>query len=73
MSKFLLLGVQYTDSFLSAPAAKAVEYQRVKFNATMGEGSPYVGFGPEVDKAWHAISYDSECSSRQGNRETNSW
>jgi hypothetical protein len=26
----------------------------------MGEGSPYVGSGPEVDKAWHAISYDSE-------------
>ncbi|KAH7418596.1 hypothetical protein BKA64DRAFT_204128 [Cadophora sp. MPI-SDFR-AT-0126] len=41
-----------------SPAAKAVEYQRVKFNATMGEGSPYVGKGPEVDKAWHAISYD---------------
>jgi len=43
----------------TAPAAKAVEYNRVKFNATMGEGSPYVGSGPEVDKAWHAISYDS--------------
>ncbi|KAE8444189.1 hypothetical protein EG329_000786 [Mollisiaceae sp. DMI_Dod_QoI] len=41
-----------------SPAAKAVEYQRVKFNATMGEGSPYVGKGPEVDEAWHAISYD---------------
>lgn len=26
----------------------------------MGEGSPYVGSGPEVDKAWHAISYDSK-------------
>ncbi|KAL3417995.1 hypothetical protein PVAG01_11005 [Phlyctema vagabunda] len=24
----------------------------------MGEGSPYVGKGPEVDKAWNAISYD---------------
>lgn len=24
----------------------------------MGEGSPYVGFGPEVDEAWHKISYD---------------
>ena len=44
----------------SAPAAKAVEYQRIKFNATMGVGSPYVGKGPEVDKAWRALSYDSE-------------
>jgi len=41
-----------------SPAAKAVEYQRVKFNGTMGEGSPYVGKGPEVDEAWHSISYD---------------
>ncbi|EHL02091.1 hypothetical protein M7I_2047 [Glarea lozoyensis 74030] len=30
----------------------------VKFNGTMGEGSPYVGKGPEVDEAWHKISYD---------------
>jgi len=43
----------------AAPAAKAVQYEKVRFNATMGEGSPYVGKGPEVDKAWHAISYDS--------------
>jgi hypothetical protein len=42
----------------TAPAAKAVKYDTVKFNATMGEGSPYVGKGPEVDAAWHAISYD---------------
>jgi hypothetical protein len=26
----------------------------------MGVGSPFVGKGPEVDKAWHAISYDSQ-------------
>jgi hypothetical protein len=44
----------------AAPAAKAVEYQTIKFNNTMGTGSPYVGKGPEVDKAWHAISYDSQ-------------
>jgi hypothetical protein len=43
----------------TAPATKAVEYQTIKFNNTMGVGSPYVGKGPEVDKAWHAISYDS--------------
>jgi hypothetical protein len=57
----------------AAPAAKAVEYNKVKFNNTMGEGSPYVGSGPEVDKAWHAISYDSKRNSL-GNRksETNS-
>lgn len=24
----------------------------------MGTGSPYVGYGPEVDRAWRAISYD---------------
>lgn len=24
----------------------------------MGEGSPYVGASPEVDKAWNALSYD---------------
>ena len=29
----------------------------MKFNAST-EGSPYVGKGPEVDDAWHKISYD---------------
>jgi len=59
--KSILLGLRshkLTNDLASA--AKAVEYQKVKFNATMGEGSPYVGKGPEVDKAWHAILYDSE-------------
>jgi hypothetical protein len=42
-----------------APAAKAVDYQRIKFNNTMGANSKYVGKGPEVDKAWRALSYDS--------------
>jgi hypothetical protein len=28
----------------------------------MGEGSPYVGKGAEVDKAWRSLSYDSESS-----------
>ncbi|KAL2072858.1 hypothetical protein VTL71DRAFT_12201 [Oculimacula yallundae] len=40
-----------------SPAASAVEYQTVKFNTTLA-GSPYVGKGPEVDEAWHKISYD---------------
>jgi hypothetical protein len=43
-----------------APAAEAVEYHRIKFNNTMGTGSKYVGKGPEVDKAWRALSYDSK-------------
>jgi len=51
-----LTQVQHFSAY--SPAAEAVEYQTVKFNATMGEGSPYVGKGPEVDKAWHALSYD---------------
>ncbi|KAN0122945.1 protein of unknown function (DUF3328) domain containing protein [Hyaloscypha variabilis] len=51
--------LQHVKQFSAySPAAKAVEYNKVKFNNTMGEGSPYVGSGPEVDKAWHAISYD---------------
>lgn len=45
-------------TLLPAPAASAIEYQRVKFNATMGEGSPFVGKGPSVDEAWDKISYD---------------
>jgi hypothetical protein len=49
-----------SNTNIAAPASKAVEYQTIKFNNTMGTGSPYVGKGPEVDKAWHAISYDSE-------------
>jgi hypothetical protein len=28
----------------------------------MGKTSPYIGKGPEVDKAWHALSYDSMLS-----------
>jgi len=41
-----------------SPAREAVQYEVTRFNATMGEGSPYVGASPEVDAAWHAISYD---------------
>lgn len=51
--------LQHVKEFSAySPAAKAVKYETVKFNATMGEGSPYVGASPEVDAAWHAISYD---------------
>jgi len=41
-----------------SPAAKAVEYQSIRFNTTMGLASPYVGKGPEIDKAWEHISVD---------------
>ncbi|KAF2667143.1 hypothetical protein BT63DRAFT_427548 [Microthyrium microscopicum] len=41
-----------------SPAVEAVEYENVKFNFTMGKKSPYTGKGPEVDKAWDALSYD---------------
>ncbi|KAH8603103.1 hypothetical protein B0O99DRAFT_605126 [Bisporella sp. PMI_857] len=41
-----------------SPAAEAIKYERIQFNDTMGEGSPYVGYGPEVDKAWAAITYE---------------
>jgi hypothetical protein len=43
-----------------ASAATIVEYERIKFNNTMGIRSPYVGKGPEVDEAWRALSYDSK-------------
>lgn len=42
-----------------APAAAAVDYQTVKYNVTT-TNNRYVGAGPEVDKAWREISYDSE-------------
>ena len=44
-----------------APAATAVEYEAVKFNVTT-KGNPFVGTGPEVDRAWRDISYDSKSS-----------
>ena len=50
-----------TYSATIAPAAEAVEYQSVKFNVTT-KGNRFVGAGPEVDKAWREISYDSKGS-----------
>jgi hypothetical protein len=44
---------------LPAPAAPAVEYNSVKFNITT-KANRFVGAGPDVDRAWRAISYDSE-------------
>lgn len=42
-----------------SPAAGAVEYQSVKYNIST-KGNRFVGAGPEVDKAWREISYDSK-------------
>ncbi|QDS71426.1 hypothetical protein FKW77_003430 [Venturia effusa] len=39
-------------------AERAIEYETVKFNLTMSRSSPYTGKGPEVDRAWNALSYD---------------
>ncbi|CAG8960096.1 hypothetical protein HYFRA_00010574 [Hymenoscyphus fraxineus] len=51
--------LEYVRKFSAySPAASTVEYEKVKFNLTMGKDSPYVGFGHEVDKAWDRIYYD---------------
>ena len=42
-----------------APAASAVDYQAIKFNVST-KGNRFVGKGPQVDKAWQEISYDSK-------------
>lgn len=42
-----------------SPAAPAVEYGSVKYNITT-LGNRFVGAGPEVDRAWREISYDSK-------------
>lgn len=47
-----------------ASAEKAVKYETVKFNLTMGRSSPYTGRGPEVDRAWNALSYDGNTLKR---------
>lgn len=40
-----------------SPADSSVRYEKVKYNITT-EGNPFVGAGPEVDRAWREISYD---------------
>ncbi|KAK5339017.1 hypothetical protein LTR98_005417 [Exophiala xenobiotica] len=45
-----------------APADTSVRYQSVKYNVST-EDNRFVGAGPEVDKAWREISYDSTSSS----------
>lgn len=41
-----------------SPAISSVTYDAVKYNITT-QDNPYVGKGPDVDRAWRAISYDT--------------
>lgn len=43
----------------AAPADSSVRYDHIRYNITTKE-NPFVGAGPEVDKAWREISYDSK-------------
>lgn len=46
-----------TQNSAWSPATASVSYNPVKYNVTT-KGNQYVGAGPEVDRAWRAISYD---------------
>lgn len=51
-----------TDS-QAAPLFPAVQYELKKFNLTplpKSGGSPYIGYGPSVDRAWDYIANDSK-------------
>ncbi|KAH6877071.1 hypothetical protein B0T10DRAFT_413860 [Thelonectria olida] len=42
-----------------SPAESAVEYHTVRYNITPAqEQTEYIGYGPDVDKAWNHITYD---------------
>lgn len=41
-----------------SPADVAVQYDHVQYNITM-KGNPFVGAGPEVDRAWREIAHDA--------------
>jgi hypothetical protein len=43
----------------TAPADVSVRYDHVRYNITTRD-NPFVGAGPEVDKAWREISYDNK-------------
>ncbi|KAL1391344.1 hypothetical protein HDK64DRAFT_325233 [Phyllosticta capitalensis] len=48
----------YVEKFNAwSPALSAVEYQHTVFNNSKGNVTPYVGAGPEVDKAWDHITF----------------
>ncbi|KAI9150630.1 hypothetical protein HJFPF1_10405 [Paramyrothecium foliicola] len=50
----------YTQVFSPySPAAEAVEYKTMRYDITpQMKQTDYVGYGPEVDKAWDHITYD---------------
>ena len=59
-SRIRLSTLKHVQQFSAwSPAASAVEYSSVKYNITT-TGNRFVGAGPEVDKAWREISYDSK-------------
>lgn len=40
--------------------APIVKYETTRFNLTPMVDGPFVGYGPEVDKAWDGIANDSK-------------
>lgn len=51
MTVFLMLAL--------APAASIVKYQTTRYDITpMQKMTEYIGYGPEVDRAWDHITYD---------------
>lgn len=54
-------GISKELTVYTAPADVSVQYSHVRYNLTT-KGNPFVGAGPEVDKAWREISYDSKCA-----------
>lgn len=45
---------------MAAPVAPIVRYETVRYNLTPIVEGPFVGYGPEVDKAWNYIANDGE-------------
>lgn len=49
----------FPNSHKIAPADSAIEYQTVRYNITpTQEQTEYIGYGPDVDRAWNHITYD---------------
>lgn len=46
---------------MTAPLFPAVRYEKQKYNlAPIIKDSPYVGYGPSVDRAWDSIANDGK-------------
>lgn len=54
----MLFGPKLT--VMVAPVAPIVRYQTVRYNLTPIVEGPFVGYGPEVDKAWDYIANDGQ-------------